>query len=236
MPVKQRQEHTIKQHQRIPNSVQDVENAQKKTVIRIIENAVNAIVCIILKNIALLKIGICQYRNPCPHGIRKASSYRSRKQSPHQFRKQSLHRHIKQNIEKKNVNATYKTEYDPDQQEEDLYLNTIKNGDKIFNYNNSKEIFAIINCQDLYGKKHKIKMKTDTRADGNILPLRIYKKMYLQNVHKNIDRPISVKTEQTTLWTINGTNISQYGSMVLNIKHKNGVTIQPNFLCVRMTQ
>lgn len=71
------------------------------------------------------------------------------------------------------MNATYKTQYDPDQV--DLYLNTIKT-DKIFNYNNSKEIFAITDCQDLYGKKYKIEMNIEAEANRNILPLRIYKK------------------------------------------------------------
>lgn len=33
-----------------------------------------------------------------------------------------------------------------------------------------------ITTNNLYGRKHKIKMKVDTGVNGNIIPLRIYKK------------------------------------------------------------
>lgn len=43
----------------------------------------------------------------------------------------------------------------------------------MFNYNNSKEK-CLIDYQDLFRKKHKTKMKVDTGANGNILPLKFY--------------------------------------------------------------
>ena len=42
--------------------------------------------------------------------------------------------------------------------------------------NNTEEIFANIDCVDSNGDKQKMKMKVDTGANGNIIPLRIYKK------------------------------------------------------------
>ena len=41
--------------------------------------------------------------------------------------------------------------------------------------NNREEIFTNIDCIDSDGDKHKIEMKVDTGANGNIIPLRIYK-------------------------------------------------------------
>lgn len=138
------------------------------------------------------KLATCQNRNSSPHGIRKAGLYRSRKQNSH-----SPHWHRKQNIKKKNVNVTYKTEYDPELKEEDLYLNTVRKTEIKYFSIISEEIFAIIDCQDLYRKKHK--MKIDTVVNRNILPHRIYRKMYPQNIDKNTDRLRSVTTEQTTV-------------------------------------
>ena len=56
-------------------------------------------------------------------------------------------------------------------EQKELYLYTVKE-------NNILEIFANIDCVDSVGDKHKIKMKVDTGANGNIIPLRIYRKMY----------------------------------------------------------
>ena len=64
------------------------------------------------------------------------------------------------------VNAAYRTETESEQE---LYLYTVKE-------NNWEEIFTNIDCVDSGGDKHKIKMKVDTGANGNIIPLKIYKK------------------------------------------------------------
>ena len=74
------------------------------------------------------------------------------------------------------MNATYKAESEYNQ-EDDLCLYTInkENGD------NREEIFANIDCKDAEKREYKIKMKVDTGANGNIIPYRIYKKMYPQN-------------------------------------------------------
>ena len=76
----------------------------------------------------------------------------------------------------------------------------------------------------------------DTGANGNIIPYRIYKKMYPQNNYGSIEIPSNVKREITTLWAVNGTKIEQYGSIKLKIKHKNSPTIKANSLYVKMTQ
>ena len=65
------------------------------------------------------------------------------------------------------MNAAYRIETESEQEE--LYLYTVKEF-------NIEEIFANIDCVDSGGDKHKIKMKVDTGANGNIIPLRIYKK------------------------------------------------------------
>lgn len=78
-------------------------------------------------------------------------------------------------------------------------------------------------------KKHKIRMKVDTGANGNIIPFKNYKKMYPRNIVKSTKQPISVKRESITLWAINGTKISHYGSIILKIKHKDLATIKTKF-------
>ena len=68
---------------------------------------------------------------------------------------------LKKKPQKTNVNAAYRTETESEQEE--LYLYTVKENN--------------IDCVDrLNGDKHKIKMKVDTGDNGNIIPLRIYKK------------------------------------------------------------
>lgn len=44
------------------------------------------------------------------------------------------------------MNVTYKTEYDPEYQEEDLYLNTVRKTEIKYLITMSEEIFAIIDC------------------------------------------------------------------------------------------
>ena len=67
--------------------------------------------------------------------------------------------------------------------------------------NDREEVFANINCQDSRGEKHKIRMKVDTGANGNIIPHRIYKKMYPRG-----GKPTTIKREETMLWGVNGKN------------------------------
>ena len=50
-----------------------------------------------------------------------------------------------------------------------------------------EEIFANIDWVDSGGDKHKIKIKMDTRASGNIIPHRIYKKMYPQDISNKME-------------------------------------------------
>ena len=63
------------------------------------------------------------------------------------------------------MNTAYGIETEFEQEE--LYLYTVKE-------NNREKIFLNIDCVDSGGDKHK--MKVDTGANGNIIPLRINKK------------------------------------------------------------
>ena len=95
--------------------------------------------------------------------------------------------------------------------------------------NNIEEIFANIDCVDFGGDKHKIRMKVDTGANRNIIPLRIYKKIYPRDVSNKIGKPTAITREVITLWAVNDMKISQYGSIILKIKHKDSPTIQATF-------
>ena len=178
--------------------------------------------------------GLHHFENYCltKMYIRQNSKYSPNKMR-HKIRSQSPHnRHRKQNIAKRNVNATYKVENEY-KQEDDLCLYTInkENGDK------REEIFANIDCEDTEKREYKIKMKVDIEANGNIIPYRIYKKVYPQNNYGSIEIPINLKREITTLRAVKGTKIELYGSIILKIKHKNSPTIKAKFfIYVKMTQ
>ena len=165
------------------------------------------------ENFCLTKMYTRQNSKYSPNKMR----HKNRSQSPH-------NRHRKQTITRRNVNATYKVENEYNK-EDDLCLYTInkENGD------NREEIFANIDCEDAEKREYKIKMKVDTGANGNIIPYRIYKKMYPRNNYGSIEIPSNVKREITTPWAVNGTKIEQYGSIIMKIKHKNSPTIKAKF-------
>ena len=92
------------------------------------------------------------------------------------------------------MNTASRTETESEQEE--LYFYTVKE-------NNREEIFANVVCVDSGGDKHKIKMKVDTGANRNIIPLRIYKNMYPRDVSNKIGKLEAIRREVTTLWAVN---------------------------------
>lgn len=107
---------------------------------------------------------------------------------------------------------------------------------------NRDEIFTNIDCEDAGNKKHKLRMKVDTGANRNILPVRIFKRMYENkygcltlNKLKNGPREITPRYRKQDLWAANGTKIIHHGSIILKIKHKNSATIKQSFSYVTVT-
>ena len=73
------------------------------------------------------------------------------------------------------------------------------------------EAFAKVQVElpDIHHPKSMLKMKVDAGAQGNILPLRIYRNMFPEHVDDN-GLPTGTKLTQTKLTAYNGTPIMQH--------------------------
>ena len=84
------------------------------------------------------------------------------------------------------------------------------------------EVYASLDIR--FGRKHKpatLKVKVDTGAQGNVLPLRIYRQMCPENLDtEGYPQPTSLKTCSTVLTAYNGERIVQYGTMLLPCTHR----------------
>ena len=84
------------------------------------------------------------------------------------------------------------------------------------------EVYASLDIR--FGRKHKpatLKVKVDTGAQGNVLPLRIYRQMCPENLDtEGYPQPRSLKTCSTVLTAYNGERIIQYGTMRLPCTHR----------------
>ena len=84
------------------------------------------------------------------------------------------------------------------------------------------EVYAALDIR--FGRKHKpatLKVKVDTGAQGNVLPLRIYRQMCPENLDtEGYPQPRSLKTCSTVLTAYNGERIVQYGTMLLPCTHR----------------
>ena len=84
------------------------------------------------------------------------------------------------------------------------------------------EVYASLDIR--FGRKHKpatLNVKVDTGAQGNVLPLRIYRQMCPENLDtEGYPQPRSLKTCSTVLTAYNGERIVQYGTMLLPCTHR----------------
>ncbi|XP_071842713.1 uncharacterized protein [Apostichopus japonicus] len=104
---------------------------------------------------------------------------------------------------------------------------------KVDNLNNdsNSEIFAMLNtCVN--DKKATLKVKVDTGAEGNVLPLRIFKLMYPQKVDKyGKPFPSSLKHSNVIITAYSGSRIHHYGIHCLDCAYEN-VIIRTEFYVV----
>ena len=85
----------------------------------------------------------------------------------------------------------------------------------------SDEAFATLRVEAYPGRCTNLKGKVDTGAQGNILPLRTFRRMY-PGFQDSRGFPTSTKPSSVTLHAYNGTVIQQYGALDLPCCH-NGV-------------
>ena len=84
------------------------------------------------------------------------------------------------------------------------------------------EVYASLDIR--FGRKHKpatLKIKVDTGAQRNVLPLRIYRQMCPENLDtEGYPQPRSLKKCSTVLTAYNGERIVQYVTMLLQCTHR----------------
>ena len=93
------------------------------------------------------------------------------------------------------------------------------------------ELFAHLDIQipDRPGQ-HTLKTKVGTGAQGNILPIRIFRRMFPRLLDSSgFPKPGSTTPRHTRLMAYNGTDIPQYGSITLQCKYENSVWIKTEF-------
>ena len=100
-------------------------------------------------------------------------------------------------------------------EQEELEEDFVKlNFSSISTSTDSSEAYASIEIKYTEKRDANLHGKIDTGSQGNILPLRTYKKMYPDN-----NKPL--QPSKTTLTAYNGTPIKQHGSIQLQCKYKN---------------
>ena len=88
------------------------------------------------------------------------------------------------------------------------------------------KIFADVDIK-LKGQPAKLKVKINTGAQGNILPLRIYRKMFPENISSSssdVPFPERVTQRKTKITAYNKTQIKQYGTCSFHCKYGNQET------------
>ena len=82
------------------------------------------------------------------------------------------------------------------------------------------EAYAIIKVQPYSSSHtHNLRGKVDTGAQGNIMPLRTYRKMFPDHLDRQ-NRPTLTSSSSTILTAYNGTRIPQYGTLNMPCRHE----------------
>ena len=104
-----------------------------------------------------------------------------------------------------------------DSQDENVYhlqFNTVESSDS------RTEVYANVDIK-LGKTPAKLKTKVDTGAQGNILPLRIYKQMFPEKMNNDgLPADGATKKRSTQLIAYNGTRIEQHGSISIPCKYE----------------
>jgi len=87
---------------------------------------------------------------------------------------------------------------------------------------NRDEVFADLNIKLQHQPgTHKLITKVDTGAQGNILPLQTYRRMFPQDLDaEGFPKPGATTHRSTILTAYNGTNIPQCGTILIPCGHQ----------------
>jgi len=87
---------------------------------------------------------------------------------------------------------------------------------------NKKEVYATVNIDIPLSTKATLKAKIDTGAQGNVLPLRLYRQMFPKNIAQSgYPKPGSLKPSSTVLVAYGGSQIKHQGIVTIPCIYKN---------------
>jgi len=98
-----------------------------------------------------------------------------------------------------------------------IEFSTINMIDSVTRNKEEDEVFAKLNIK-LSNRKgtHCLQTKVDTGAQGNLLPVRVFRQMFPESLdEEGFPKASSVKRQATTLLAYNDTIIKQYGSTII---------------------
>lgn len=163
------------------------------------------------------------------------NQYRQRSRSRSRHRRRPGWRNQQKGGKSSDVHFVQQEEYDPIPQFEQLSFESIDfqcNVDAISGTSDTRdELFAQLDIQipDRPGQ-HSLKTKVDTGAQGNILPIRIFRRMFPKLLDSSgYPKPGSTTPRYTRLMAYNGTEIPQYGSLSLRCKYEESEWIITEF-------
>lgn len=116
-----------------------------------------------------------------------------------------------------NINA--ENESDSDYNDDNIVFEPI-NFSTVDNNDERTEVYANLSIKLNKSPPAKLKVKVDTGAQGNIIPLRIFRRMYPQQLDEDgYPKPGSTQQRRTVLVAYNGSTINQFGSVRLPCKY-----------------
>ena len=120
---------------------------------------------------------------------------------------------------------------------ENITINTIKisdistGGDSHSHSRDEAYTYIKVKCRKRV--RANLKVKTDTGAQGNTLPARMFREMYPEEVDSaGVPRRNAVKYRHVVLTAYNGTTIPQYGAIQLQCRYDGGKWIDTDFYIV----
>ena len=118
-------------------------------------------------------------------------------------------------------------DYVDEDYEEDLIDDFVEMKVDNIDLNKRDEVYTYIKLERDPQTTVKLRIKVDTGAQTNTIPIRMYKKIFPSGKHLQ-----SSKDKHARLTAYNGTPIKHYGSKLLNCQHEDGVWTSTKFFIV----
>ena len=149
-----------------------------------------------------------------PRGRGRGNSHRGRSRGRHNDRQQNIHEMSK---EDQGLSETFdRMSFDS------INVDTIKPA-----LGHRTEAFATVRFKHKK-KQANLRGKVDTGAQGNVLPIRTFRRMFPDMLDKN-GLPTNLTCTDTKLTAYNGTEIRQYGTVSITSRYREGAWVTSTF-------